>query len=103
MARDQRRRLAADYPALARFLDGYFHQDFRVEHGSAARAAAAFVQDASETERAAVERELTRLRSAIDGTPAEEWRAIIERIGGSWRPASLASIDRVIAVLRPPG
>jgi len=85
MARDQRRRLAADYPALARFLDGYFHQDFRVEHGSA------------------VERELTRLRSAIDGTPAEEWRAIIERIGGSWRPASLASIDRVIAVMRSPG
>ena len=45
-------------------------------------------------------REFTRLREAITGTKPAEWQATIERIGGAWRPPTLAAVDRVIAALR---
>lgn len=100
MARDQRRKVATDYPALGRFLDGYLHQDFRTEHRTATAAATAFTRDASARELEDLIREFTRLREAITGTKPAEWQATIERIGGAWRPPTLAAVDRVIAALR---
>ena len=90
---------ATEYPHLARFLDGYYHQDFRVEHASPAAAARAFVAKADDGHRLDVLREFRKLREAMVGETPARWQRRLESVGGAWRPATLGAIDEVIAVL----
>ena len=90
---------ADDYPALAAFLDGYLHQDFRQAHGGALSAAAAFARDAGPDELATVCGELAALQRTLVGQPLAVWRGAIAAIGGSWRPSSSGEVERVLEVL----
>lgn len=90
---------AADFPALARFLDGYLHQDFREEYGSAVGAAAAFTREAGFEERAAAAADLRAVRRHMGGLAGDGWRRVLPRVGGAWSPAALAQVDDVLDVL----
>ncbi|HMS58337.1 MAG TPA: contact-dependent growth inhibition system immunity protein [Tepidiformaceae bacterium] len=90
---------AADFPALANFLDGYFHQDFRSLYGSAEEAAREFTRDADFGLRADVDAEFRAFRRILVAMREDEWRDALARIGGAWRPVSLQAIDAVLDVL----
>lgn len=91
---------AKQYPALARFLDGYLHQDFRAEHRTARAAATAFVRDATDAEVRRVAFELDRFMAAIAERPWDERRDALSRVGGAWRPATVAELGAFHAALR---
>lgn len=84
---------------LAVLLDGYFHQDFRAEHGSHQAAAHAFARDASPGELEAARRALAAFiawASAVDRTT---WQEALLGAGGAWRPRSLGPVRAVLAAL----
>ena len=91
---------AKQYPALARFLDGYLHQDLKLEHRTARAATAAFIRDATAREVANVASELDRFMEAVATHPWSERRDTVARVGGAWRPASSAELAAVQAALR---
>jgi CdiI immunity protein len=93
------RRAEDGYPALARFLDGYLHQDFRVEYGSAPGAARAYAAVAKPVERARTAKELSRFIESAEGEQPDDWRAMLARIGGAWRPQSLRAVQELQAIL----
>src|SRR5260370_42222054 len=68
-------KITADFPALRAFFEGYLHQDFRDEYGSAVGAARAFWKDASDSELAAVRK---------------EWRAGLARASAGENPPATA-------------
>ena len=88
------------YPALARFLDGYLHQDFKAEHRTARAATTAFIRDATDREVARVAKEFDRFMAAIASRPWDDRRDALARIGGAWRPATVAELDAIQAALR---
>ena len=91
---------AKQYPALARFLDGYLHQDFKLEHRTARAATTAFIRDATDREVASVASELDRFMEAVATHPWSERRDTVARVGGAWRPATIAELAAVQAALR---
>ncbi|MEO6396904.1 MAG: contact-dependent growth inhibition system immunity protein [Tepidiformaceae bacterium] len=91
---------ARQYPALARFLDGYLHQDFRAEHRTARAAVTAFIRDATDAEVRRVALEFDRSMAAIADWPWDERRDALSRVGGAWRPATVAELAAIQAVLR---
>ena len=91
---------AKQYPALARFLDGYLHQDFKLEHRTARAAITAFIGDATAREVANVASELDRFMEAVATHPWSERRDAVARVGGAWRPATIAELETIRAVLR---
>ena len=91
---------APDFSGLALLLDGYFHEDFRAEHGDHQGAARAFVGDASASERVAATAALERFLEWAPGVPRIRWQEALEAVGGAWRPRSLSPLREVIAILR---
>ena len=87
------------YPVLASLLDGYLHQDFRAEYGSAREAALAYIREATPANRALAGEEVGRLRSSLAGRPLSEWRAAMLKIGGAWWPRSMREVEGVLALL----
>lgn len=87
------------YPALAAFLDGYLHQEFRLVHGSARGAAQAFLHDAGPVQVNLVRAELQRLERSLDGEPLSTWRAALQELGGAWWPRSMREVRALIRVL----
>ena len=88
------------FEGLALLLDGYFHEDFRTEHGSHENAARAFAREASRVELAAAANALKRLIEWARGVSLDEWQDALVRAGGSWRPCSLVPLSEVLAILR---
>jgi hypothetical protein len=89
-----------DFSGLALLLDGYFHQDFRTEHGDHEGAARAFAREASPAERATAEDALNRFLAWAENVPVDSWQAALRRAGGSWQPRSLDRVREVLAQLR---
>jgi hypothetical protein len=87
---------------LSLLLDGYFHQDFRAEHGSHEAAARAFAVEASTEEREAAVRALDRLVTWAETVDREDWQEALTSAGGAWRPRSLAPLREVLAILTAP-
>ena len=87
------------FEELGVLLDGYFHEDFRLEHGSHEAAARAFVREASEGERDNVRKSLDAFLSWAEGVERETWQAALRRAGGAWRPRSLGPLREVRDVL----
>lgn len=90
---------AADFPALATFLDGYFHEDFRALYGSPAEAALEFTRDADFGLRADVDAEFRAVRRILVSLGDPAWLEVLPGIGGAWRPRTLADVDAVLDVL----
>lgn len=55
---------AADYPALAQLLGGYYHQDWREDHTSSDEALQAFLRDTSPETISAAASDIDRLLGA---------------------------------------
>lgn len=88
-----------DFAGLALLLDGYFHEDFRAEHGDHEGAARTFARDASGEERAEARASLERFLQWAAGVRREEWQGALGAAGGAWRPRSLGPLREVLAVL----
>lgn len=96
-----RRAATPAYPALGRFLDGYLHQDYRLEHESPVEAARAFRRDATAAQEARVAAELERFLAAAAEWPEERWQRALVRIGGAWRPEALDDLRALLVAFRP--
>jgi hypothetical protein len=90
---------AADFPALRDFFSGYVHQDFQDEYGSAAGAAKAFRNDASETEIEAVRREWKAWRAGPGKASTDEIAEAAQELGAAWQPQTLEDLDHVETAL----
>lgn len=100
-ARSEKREVPfPDFGGLVLLLDGYFHQDFRTEHGDHEGAARAFAREASAVEAATAVDALERFLAWADNVPVDSWQAALRRAGGAWRPRSLGPIRDVLAQLR---
>ncbi len=86
---------AADYPALRRFLRGYFHQDLKDEYGSPEEAAQEFWNDADEGERTAVAREWARLLTDMKDSPLNEFNRVLTRELGSAYSLTAETIQQI--------
>jgi len=87
---------AGRFPALAAFFRGYLHQDVAEEYGGAAAAARAFRRDASPAEAAQAAAEWGSFaREVVALSLAEIGRAMVERMGSGWAPASRRDLERL--------
>jgi hypothetical protein len=93
------RKSAADFPALREFFSGYLHQDFQEEYGSAAGAAKAFRNDASDSEIEAVRREWKAWRAGLDQASADEIAQAARKLGAAWQPEVFEDLERVATAL----
>lgn len=83
---------AAQFPALAEFLPGYLHEDFRSEYASAAEALGAFCREASGEEIRALAAEWKRFRKISVGKGLPEVQSALQTLGGAWLPQSEADL-----------
>lgn len=92
---------AAEYPALASFLDTYFAEGWATKHATAADVAREYTTIAGFGRRADVDGDLRAVRRILAVTGGEDgsWRDTLPMIGGAWRPTSLAEVDGVLAIL----
>jgi hypothetical protein len=88
------------YPALMEFLPAYLHQDFGAEYGSAARAFAALVSDASGDQIRNVKEEWLELRRTFSGRPLAEMHSGLAQLGAAWQPQSEQELQVVDEILR---
>jgi hypothetical protein len=87
--------------AVAGFVRGYLHEDVLAEHGSAARAAAAFCEDATPEERSRLADGLARLvEVARAWPPARLARFFTRELGAAWTPDSLDAVRELEAIAR---
>ena len=85
---------------LASLLDGYLHQDFVAEHGSAPAAVQAWLADARRADVTAASSEWRTFLNVTAGMPFDERaRALRAVAGGAWAPATDAEFEAVSAVL----
>jgi|ERR1700676_1128928 CdiI immunity protein len=89
-----------NYPALMEFMPAYLHQDFGEEYGSAARAFAALVSDASGDQIRNVKEEWQALRQAFSGRPLPDMQSGLAQLGAAWRPESEQELQAVDEILR---
>ena len=88
------------YPALMEFLPAYLHEDFGVEYGSAARAFAALVSDASGDQIRNVKEEWLALRRAFSTRPLADLHSGLAQLGAVWQPQSEGELQAVDEILR---
>jgi hypothetical protein len=84
-------------------LDGYFHEDFRAEHGTHEAAARAFAAEASVVEREAARSALEAFIAWGETMPLQRWQDALGAAGGSWRPRSLGPLRDVLRELEEAG
>lgn len=85
---DRARSSAEAFPHLRAFLGGYLHQDFLLDHPSAADALRAFLAEANAAERQALRDDWRAFRAAIEGASWRDVRDRFAELGGAWLPAS---------------
>ncbi|MPZ18724.1 MAG: hypothetical protein GEV06_12530 [Luteitalea sp.] len=89
--------LVAVFPELTQVLQGYLHEDFGIEHGSAHEAIAAYRADASDEERARFNREVGRFLRMVHGARISAIRRILARdFRSAWAPRSVAELRSVL-------
>lgn len=89
----------ADFPALREFLRGYFHQDWREEHGSVEAAVRQFRQDADREQQQKVAEQWQIFRQQTADLPLERIRQRLINLGSAWSPASNHELDTVTRIL----
>ena len=89
-----------NYPALMEFLPAYLHEDFGVEYGSATRAFAAMVSDASGDQIRNIKEEWSALRQAFAGQSLPEVQRGLAKMGTAWQPQSEQELQAVDEILR---
>jgi uncharacterized protein CbrC (UPF0167 family) len=92
------------YPALLELLPAYLHEDFGEEYGSAAKAFAALVSDASGDQIRDVKEEWQALRQAFAGQPWQSIQRALAELGTAWQPQSepeLQAVDEILGGAHP--
>lgn len=85
---------------LATLLDGYLHQDFVVEHGTAAQAVQAWLAEIDPAEALAASAEWRTFLNVTAGMSTEaRARALRDVAGGAWAPATDHDFQMVSALL----
>ena len=84
------------FPELRRVFEGYLHEDFLVEHGSAAAAVKAFDADASAVERRMFRDEARRFLAATSALEFSQVQRIVTRLGSRWIPDSRADLENAL-------
>ena len=74
------------FPALEQFLGGYFHQDFRLDHGSPDGAIEAFVSDATQEQIQAASAELEQALSVIE--QMDDPQKLLRALGCDYLPSA---------------
>jgi len=87
---------ASRYPELRRVFEGYLHEDFVQEHGTAAAAIEAFRADASPAERRRLRDEARRFLAATATLDFAVVQNLIARLGSRWTPASRDELETVL-------
>ncbi len=87
---------ASRFPALRRVFEGYLHEDFLVEHGSAAAAVRAFTADASPSERRLFRDEARRFLAATSALEFGQVQRLVARLGSRWVPDSRAELEALL-------
>ena len=88
------------FPALMEFLPAYLHEDFGAEYGSAARAFAALVSDASGDQIRNMKEEWTALRQTFSERPLSDLQGGLAQLGAAWQPQSeqeLQAVDEILS------
>jgi hypothetical protein len=88
-----------EFSGLTVLLDGYFHEEFRVEYGGHEGAARAFLRDASADERAEAALALKEFLAWAEEAERPLWQTALRSAGGAWRPRSLEPLREVFAIL----
>ena len=88
-----------NFPSLLEFLPAYLHQDFGEEYGSAAKAVAALVSDASGDQIHDVKEEWKALRQQFSGHPLHSLQLALEKLGAAWQPQSEQEVQAVDEIL----
>lgn len=89
----------SDFPHLAEFARGYLHQDLIPEHGSATKAAKAYLHDLSPSNRKKAADEAFRFRGLVQNWMSSEANAAISKLGGSWNFISTDELAEVMQTL----
>ncbi len=85
---------------LRALLDGYLHQDFTVEHGSAVQAVQAALADVRHDDAMAVSSEWRSFLNVTAGMDVQtRGRLLCELAGGAWAPRDADEFEAVSAVL----
>jgi hypothetical protein len=88
------------FAALREFVRGYLTQDYADEYGSAAGAAAAYCEDASEAESRAVAAQWRNFVESVAGCDAETINEkLAEELGSGWcvmKADDLGDVSRVL-------
>ena len=90
---------ASEFPELQKVFSGYLHQDFLEEHGTAAAALRAFLEDANPAEHRRFRSETRRFLDRIDGVELSELRALLVSLGSCWVPPSRKALVALLAEL----
>jgi hypothetical protein len=88
---------ASRYPELRRVFEGYLHEDFAQEHGTASAAIAAFSADAGTAERRRFRDEGRRFLAATSALDFAMVQNLVNRLGSRWIPASREELEAVLA------
>jgi hypothetical protein len=91
---------SAVFPALREFFPAYLHEDFGEEYGSAARAVAALLVDASDDQIHNVKEEWKMLRQQFAGHPLRSLQRALRELGAAWQPQSdqeLQAVDEILS------
>jgi len=88
---------ASRLPELRRVFEGYLHEDFVAEYGSAAAAIAAFRGDASAAEARAFHDEARRFLAATTAFDFAEVQRLVTRLGSRWIPGSREELETVLS------
>ena len=87
---------ASHFSELRRVFEGYLHEDFVAEYGSAAAAIAAFRADAEAAEARAFRDEAQRFLALTSALDFAEVQRLITRVGSRWIPASREELESVL-------
>jgi len=84
------------FPELRRVFEGYLHEDFVAEHGSAAAAIAAFRADASAEEARIFRDEARRFLVVTSALDFAQVQRLVTRVGSRWIPGSREELETVL-------
>lgn len=84
------------FPELRQVFEGYLHEDFVAEYGSAAAAIDAFRADANATEARAFGDEARRFLGVTSTLDFAEVQRLVTRIGSRWVPGSREELEAVL-------
>ncbi len=87
---------ASRFPELRRVFEGYLHEDFLLQHATAAAAIQAFHADASAAEQRRFRDEARRFLAATSALDFTQVQRLVARLGSRWTPDSREELETAL-------